>query len=88
MSNVVLLNAIVDEIFQMLEDVRDMLSKWDSCYHMPFIKKAMYLNMLRERLYALECTEDFIDSIIKIAYEHVFSKTERMAYAGKWYIIK
>ncbi|HEU0001395.1 MAG TPA: hypothetical protein VFQ36_10875 [Ktedonobacteraceae bacterium] len=88
MSNVVLLNAIVDEIFQVLEDVRDMLNKWDSCYHTPFIKKAMYLNTLRERLYELGYTEDFVEAIIKTAYEHVFRETERMAYAGKWYIVK
>ena len=88
MSNIQALNAIVDEVFQVLEDVRDMLSKWDSSYHMPFIKKIMYLNTLRERLYALGYTEDFIESIIKIVYEHVFRKNERMACGGTCCISK
>lgn len=87
MSSVQTLNAVVDEIFRVLEEVRAMFQKWDSSYHMPFIEKVMYLNTLRERLYTLGYTEDFIETVIKVAYNNVFTKAERLKYAGNWYIV-
>jgi hypothetical protein len=81
------LNAVVDEIFRVLEEVRAMFQKWDNSYHMPFIEMIMYLNTLRERLYTLGYEEDFVEAVVKIAYHSVFSKEEIRAYAGNWYIV-
>ncbi len=47
----------------------------------------MHLNTLREKLYRLEYTEDFVDTVIAIAYSNVFTKAERIQYAENWYII-
>ena len=77
------LNVVVDEIFQTLEEVRNMFSKWDKSYHMEFINKVMYLNALRERLYKLGYADDFVETVVKIAYHNVFSKEEIRAFAGK-----
>lgn len=88
MSNVTELNSVVDEIFRTLEEVRHMFRRWDASYHMEFIGKVMHLNMLREKLHTLGYTDDFVEAVIKIAYEHVFTPTERTAYAGNWYIVK
>jgi hypothetical protein len=81
------LNSVVDEIFRVLEEVRAMFQKWDSSCHMEFIDKVMYLSVLRERLYTLGYGEDFVATVIKIAYNNVFTKAERLAYAGNWSFI-
>jgi hypothetical protein len=81
------LNAVVDEIFRILEEVKEMFAKWDSSYHMPFIKKVMYLQELRERLYRLGYSDEFVETVVKIAYHNVFSKEETRAYACNWYIV-
>jgi hypothetical protein len=81
------LNVVVDEIFRVLEEVRAMFQKWDSSYHMPFIEMVMYLNTLRERLDTLGYGEDFVETVVKIAYYNVFSKEEIQSYAGNWYIV-
>ncbi len=67
------LNETVDEIFKVLEEVRDMLKKWSDTYHMPFIQRAMYLNVLREKLYALGYDDDFVETVIRTAYSNVFT---------------
>jgi len=41
---------------------------------MEFIKKVMYLNVLRERLYRLGFDDEFVETVVKIAYHNVFSK--------------
>jgi hypothetical protein len=82
MGDIRALNVVVDEIFQVLEEVRDMFSKWDSSYHMPFIKKVMYLQTLREQLYRPGYADDFVETVIIIAYNNIFTKAERLAYAG------
>ena len=87
MNNIQTLNTVVDEIFRVLEEVRAMFQKWDSSCHMPFIEKVMYLNTLRERLYTLGYEEDFVETVIKVAYNNVFTKAERLEYAGNWYIV-
>jgi len=79
MGNVQALNAVVDEIFRVLEEVRTMFQKWDSSYHMPFIKKVMYLQTLREQLYKLGYDDDFVETVIKIAYHNIFTKSEHLA---------
>ncbi len=79
-SKIIELNFVVDEIYKTLEEVRAMFQKWESSYHMPFIEKCMYLNILRERLYKLGYADDFVETIIKLAYEHVFSRVERAKY--------
>ena len=87
MNNTSPLNVVVDEIFRILEEVREMFHNWNSSCHMPFIEKVMYLNTLRERLYTLGYGEDFVETVIKISYNNVFTKVERLKYAGNWYIV-
>lgn len=70
------LNSIVDDIFKTLEDVKQMFAKWDSSHHKPFIEKVMYLNTLREKLYQLGYTDDFVDTLVKTVYHNVFIKQE------------
>ena len=81
------LNAIVDEIFSVLEEVRKMFQSWDSSYHQPFIKEVMRLQLLRESLHTLGYTEEFAEEVIRIVYHNVFTKDERLAYAGNWSIV-
>jgi Sec7-like guanine-nucleotide exchange factor len=87
MGSVSELNSVVDEIFRALEEVKEMFAKWDSSYHMEFIKKIMHLNTLRERLCRLGYSDEFVETVVKIAYHSVFSKEEIQAYAGNWYIV-
>lgn len=86
-SKITELNSVVDEIFRTLEDVKSLFQKWNSSCHYPFIEKCMYLNVLRERLYKLGYADDFVETVIKLAYEHVFSRVERAKYAGNWSIV-
>lgn len=76
------LNSIVDEIFKVLEEVKEMFLSWNNSYHMEFIGKVMYLNVLRERLYSLGFDDEFVETVVKIAYHNVFSKEEIRAYTG------
>jgi hypothetical protein len=81
------LNSVVDEIFRTLEEIQALFQNWNASYSMPFIKLVMHLNALRAKLCALGYSEDFIETVIKIAYSNVFTKTERIQYAGNWYIL-
>ncbi|HEU0000111.1 MAG TPA: hypothetical protein VFQ36_04395 [Ktedonobacteraceae bacterium] len=76
MSSVSELNAIVDEIFYVLEEVKGMLANWNASYHIPFIKMVMRINNLREQLHILGYTDDFVEILIKVAYHNVFSQDE------------
>ena len=76
MSSVSELNAIVDEIFYVLEEVKGMLANWNASYHTPFIKMVMRLNTLREQLCRSGYADDFVETLIKVAYHNVFSKDE------------
>ncbi|MGH2497362.1 MAG: hypothetical protein ACRDIV_21890 [Ktedonobacteraceae bacterium] len=73
MSDIRALNEAVEEIFVVLEDVKDMFSKWDSSYHLSFINKAMRLQTLRERLNKLGYEEEFVETVIRIAYHNIFT---------------
>ncbi len=80
--NVQALIAVVDEIFKVLEETRDMLESWKEEYHRPFVDKMWYLQSLRKRMYALGYSDDFADTVIRIVYRNVFIKTSCLAYAG------
>lgn len=82
MSDIRALNEVVEEIFVVLEEVKDMFRKWDSSYHLSFINKVMRLQTLRERLYKLGYEEEFVETVIRIAYHNIFTKEEHMKYAG------
>lgn len=73
MSNVSELNSVVGEIFRVLEDIKSMFQQWDDSYHTPFIQRAMHLNVLREKLYALGYDDDFVETVIRTAYSNVFT---------------
>jgi hypothetical protein len=88
MGSVSELNSVVDEIFRTLEEVKEMFANWTASCHMAFVNKVMYLNTLRERLYTLGYSNEFVETVVKIAYHNVFSKEEIWAYAGNWYIVK
>jgi len=81
------LNSVVDEIFHTLEEVRALFQNWNASCSIPFIRLVMHLNTLREKLYGLGYSEDFIETVIKIAYSNVFTKNERIQHSGKWYIL-
>jgi hypothetical protein len=87
MANIQELNAVVDEIFLTLEEVRALFQNWNASCHTPFIQKVMHINTLRERLYKLGYTEEFVETVIKIAYNNVFTGHEQIRYAGNWSIL-
>ena len=80
MGNIAELNAIVDEIFYVLEEVKGMLGNWNASYHTPFIAMVMRLNALRDHLRKSGYTDDFVDTLTKIAYHNVFSQDTTSAY--------
>jgi hypothetical protein len=80
MANIQALNTVVDEIFHTLEEVRTLFQNWDASCHMPFIQKVMHMNTLREKLYTLGYTDEFVETVIKIAYSNVFSRQERIRF--------
>ena len=73
-SNIYELNSVVDELFKTMEEIRALFQNWNASCNMPFIKKVMYLDVLRERLYKLGYGDDFIETVIKIVYHNVFKK--------------
>jgi hypothetical protein len=74
MHNIQRLNAVVNDIFVVFENVRSMFVKWDRSYHMPFIAEVMKLQKLEVELYNLGYDEEFVMTVIKIAYHNVFKK--------------
>jgi len=73
--------AIVDEIFQVFENVRSMFRAWDTSKHMPFIHEVMKLQALEVRLYKLGYEDDFVRLLVKAVYKSVFTDTEIRQYA-------
>ncbi|HKV57292.1 MAG TPA: hypothetical protein VJO32_03390 [Ktedonobacteraceae bacterium] len=53
MHDIQRLNAVVDDLFVVFENVRSMLAKWDRSYHMTFIEEVMKLQKLEIELYNL-----------------------------------
>ena len=82
MGNIQALNSVVDEIFRTMEEIQVLFQDWNVSYHKPFIEKVMHINSLRVRLHDLGYTEDFADTVIKIAYSNVFTSTEKRRYSG------
>lgn len=72
------LNRAVDEVFRTMEEIKSLLANWEPACSMEFIRKAMYLNVLRERIYKLGFDDDFTETVIKIVYHNVFTKAERL----------
>ena len=72
------LNSVVDEVFRTMEEIKSLFANWEPSCSMEFIRKAMYLNVLRERIYKLGFDDDFADTIYKIIYHNVFTKAERL----------
>lgn len=66
------LNAVVDDIFVVFENVRSMLVKWDRSYHIPFIEEVMKLQKLEGELYNLGYDEEFVMTVVNVVYQHVF----------------
>lgn len=79
--------ALVDEIFQVFENVRSMFRAWDKSKHMPFIQQVMKLQALEEKFYKLGYEDDFVRLLVKAVYESVFTKTEIQQYSGNWHIL-
>ncbi|MGH2494367.1 MAG: hypothetical protein ACRDIV_06655 [Ktedonobacteraceae bacterium] len=72
MSNIHELNCIVDSIFDVLEEVKSMFARWDNTCHTAFVERVFYLNELRSRLNKLGYSDDFVDTVLKVAYDNVF----------------
>lgn len=73
------LNAVVDDIFVALENVRSMLISWDNGYRMSFIEQVMSLQKLEVELYDLGYDEEFVYTVVKVVYQHVFREVENNA---------
>ena len=76
--NIYELNSVVDEVFRTMEEIKSLFANWESSCSTEFIRKAMYLNVLRERIYKLGFDDDFTDTVYKIIYHNIFTKTERL----------
>ena len=63
------LNAVVDEIFTVFENVHSLLANWNNRYHLAFIREMMRLQRLEEELFKLGYDEDFVTYV----FEHVYS---------------
>src|SRR5579859_1872318 len=72
------LNRVVDEVFRTMEEIKSLFANWDPSCSTEFIRKAMYLNVLRERIYKLGFDDDFADTVYKIIYHNVFTIAERL----------
>lgn len=72
------LNSTVDEVFRTMEEIKSLFANWEPSCTVEFIKKAMYLNVLRERIYRLGFDDDFTDTLYKIIYDNVFTKAEHL----------
>lgn len=68
--------AVVDEIFQVFEDVRSLFRTWDASKHTSFIQHVVKLQALEVKLYALGYEDDFVRLLMKAVYESVFTRTE------------
>lgn len=78
--------AVVDDIFRVFENVREMFRSWDKTKHAPFIQEVMKLQRLEERLLQLGYTDEFVKLLLKAVKESVFTQTEIKQYMGNWYI--
>jgi hypothetical protein len=67
------LNALVDAIFEVFENVHEMLRDWKHEYHMPFIEQVTRLQKLEAELYALGYDEDFILALKQVIFHSVFT---------------
>lgn len=72
--------SVVDDIFRVFENIRSMFRQWDRSKHMPFIREAMKLQELENRLLRLGYQEDFTRLLVKCVYESVFTEYERARY--------
>lgn len=65
-------NAIVEEIFMVFENVRSLLANWDSHYNMTFIREVMRLQRLEIELKNLGYDDDFVTFVLEHVYNTVF----------------
>ncbi len=67
---------IVDDIFDVFEQVRAMFQNWHADYHMPFIEQVMKLQKLEAELYTLGYDEDFVLTVKQVVYSFIFAKSD------------
>jgi hypothetical protein len=67
------LNIIVDDIFDVFEQVHAMFRNWQASYHMPFIEQIMRLQRLEAELCTLGYDEDFVLTIKQVVYHSIFA---------------
>jgi hypothetical protein len=65
-------NAVVEEIFTVFENVRSLLANWNSSYHMTFIREVMRLQRLEVELKNLGYDDDFVAFVLEHVYNTVF----------------
>lgn len=63
---------IVDNIFDVFEQVRTLLCNWNTEYHVLFIEQVMRLQTLEAELYALGYDDEFVLTIKQAIYSSVF----------------
>ena len=72
MGNIRTLNAVVEEIFTVFENVRSLLANWNSRYHMTFIQEVMKLQRLEVEINSLGYDDDFVTFVLEHVYNTVF----------------
>lgn len=71
------LNSVVDEMFRVFENVKEMFRNWDKTKHTPFIQEVIKLQRLEERLFRLGYTDEFVMLLLKAVKESVFTSYRR-----------
>jgi hypothetical protein len=65
-------NAVVEEIFTVFENVRSLLTHGNNRYHMTFIREVMRLQRLEVELNDLGYDDDFVMFVLEHVYTTVF----------------
>jgi hypothetical protein len=65
---------IVDDIFEVFEQVHQLLCQWQPSYHIPFIAHLVRLQQLESELATLGFDEDFVLIVKQVVYHSVFGK--------------
>jgi len=72
MGTIRTVNAVVEEIFTVFENIHSLLANWSSCYHMTFIREVMRLQRLEVELNSLGYDDDFVTFVLEHVYNTVF----------------
>jgi hypothetical protein len=63
---------IVDDIFEVYEQVHRLLCQWKPSYHLSFIAQVVRLQQLESELTTLGYDEDFVLIVKQVVYHSIF----------------